>query len=219
MPKFITIGYGDRARYERISQTVKDSAHGSDARMKRECAATTPSGKSRDHRAPSRTALSRFGRWGRGLPMKPRISVITLGVADLDRALAFYRDGLGLPTDGIVGREFEHGAVAFFDLSGGLKLALWAQDDIVHDTGLAKTKSSATAVTLGHNVGSKGDVDEVMAQARGAGAVVVKKAAETFYGSYAGYFMDPDGHIWEVVFNPAIVHDETVYMTTEGVSS
>jgi len=135
--------------------------------------------------------------------MKPRISVLTIGVADMNRSLAFYRDGLGLPTQGIVGREFEHGAVAFFELSGGLKLALWAQDDIVHDTGLAKTKVSATAVTLGHNVGHKSEVDEVMAQARRAGAVVVKEAAATFYGGYAGYFMDPDGHLWEVVFNPA----------------
>jgi uncharacterized protein len=135
--------------------------------------------------------------------MKPRISVLTLGVADLNRSLAFYRDGLGLPTQGIVGREFEHGAVAFFDLSGGLKLALWAQDDIAHDTGLAKTQVSATAVTLGHNVGRKSDVDDVMAQARRAGADVVKEAATTFYGGYAGYFMDPDGHLWEVVFNPA----------------
>ena len=135
--------------------------------------------------------------------MKPRISVLTLGVADLERSLAFYRDGLGLPTQGIVGREFEHGAVAFFDLSGGLKLALWAHDDIVHDTGLPKTKVSATAVTLGHNVGRKSDVDDVMAQARRAGAVVVKEAATTFYGGYAGYFTDPDGHLWEVVFNPA----------------
>jgi catechol 2,3-dioxygenase-like lactoylglutathione lyase family enzyme len=135
--------------------------------------------------------------------MKPRISVLTLGVADLNRSLAFYRDGLGLPTKGIVGREFEHGAVAFFELSGGLRLALWAQDDIVHDTGLAKTKVSATAVTLGHNVGRESDVDDVIAQARRAGAVVVKEAAATFYGGYAGYFSDPDGHLWEVVFNPA----------------
>jgi catechol 2,3-dioxygenase-like lactoylglutathione lyase family enzyme len=135
--------------------------------------------------------------------MKARISVLTLGVADLERSLVFYRDGLGLPTKGVVGREFEHGAVAFFELAGGLKLALWAQDSIVHDTGLAKTKISPTAATVGHNVSSKGDVDDVMAQARRAGAVIVKEAAATFYGGYAGYFSDPDGHVWEVVFNPA----------------
>jgi catechol 2,3-dioxygenase-like lactoylglutathione lyase family enzyme len=135
--------------------------------------------------------------------MKARISVLTLGVADLERSLTFYRDGLGLATQGIVGREFEHGAVAFFELAGDLKLALWAQDDIAHDTGLAKTKVSATAVTLGHNVARREDVDEVMEQARRAGAVVVKNAQPTFYGGYAGYFADPDGHLWEVVFNPA----------------
>ena len=72
--------------------------------------------------------------------MRPRISVLTLGVADLEKSLAFYRDGLGLPTQGIVGREFQHGAVAFFELAGGLKLGIWAQDDIAHDTGLAKTR-------------------------------------------------------------------------------
>jgi catechol 2,3-dioxygenase-like lactoylglutathione lyase family enzyme len=67
--------------------------------------------------------------------MKPRITVITLGVDNLKEALTFYRDGLGLPTQGIVGEEFEHGAVAFFDLQPGLKLAIWSRDDIAHDTG------------------------------------------------------------------------------------
>jgi catechol 2,3-dioxygenase-like lactoylglutathione lyase family enzyme len=135
--------------------------------------------------------------------MKPRISVLTLGVSDLERSLAFYRDGLGLPTAGIVGREFEHGAVAFFELSGGLKLAIWAQDDIAHDTGLAKTAVSPTAVTVGHNVRYREEVDTVMRQARQAGAEIVKPAQDTFYGGYAGYFRDPDGHLWEVVWNPA----------------
>jgi catechol 2,3-dioxygenase-like lactoylglutathione lyase family enzyme len=135
--------------------------------------------------------------------MKPRISVLTLGVIHLERSLAFYRDGLGLPTAGIVGREFEHGAVAFFELSGGLKLAIWAQDDIAYDTGLAKTAVSPTAVTVGHNVRHREEVDTVMRQARQAGAEIVKPAQDTFYGGYAGYFRDPDGHLWEVVWNPA----------------
>jgi catechol 2,3-dioxygenase-like lactoylglutathione lyase family enzyme len=139
------------------------------------------------------------------MDMKPRISVLTLGVADLDRALAFYRDGLGLPSDGIIGREFDHGAVAFFDLSGGLKLAIWAQDDICHDTGLAKTPVSSTAVTIGHNVARKSEVDEVMEAAGRAGAEIVKTAQDTFYGGYAGYFRDPDGHLWEVVWNPHLL--------------
>ncbi|CAO3434423.1 VOC family protein [Azospirillum endophyticum] len=137
--------------------------------------------------------------------MKPRISVLTLGVADLDRALAFYRDGLGLPTDGMVGREFAHGAVAFFDLSGGLKLAIWAQDDICHDTGLPKTPVSSTAVTIGHNVMQRGEVDDLMEAAGRAGAEIVKAPQDTFYGGYAGYFRDPDGHLWEVVWNPHLL--------------
>ena len=135
--------------------------------------------------------------------MKPRISVITVGVADLEQSLAFYRDGLGLPTDGIVGREFEHGAVAFFTLSQGLKLAIWAQNDIAHDSGLPKTPISSTAFTIGHNVVRREEVDEVMEQAVRAGAKIIKPAQDTFYGGYAGYFTDPDGHLWEIVWNPA----------------
>ena len=135
--------------------------------------------------------------------MKPRISVLTLGVADLEKSLAFYRDGLGLPTEGIVGREFEHGAVAFFELSGGLKLGLWAQDDIDHDTGLPRTQISPTSFTIGHNVVRREDVDDVIEQARRAGADIVKPPQDTFYGGYAGYFRDPNGHLWEVVWNPA----------------
>jgi uncharacterized protein len=134
--------------------------------------------------------------------MKPRISVLTVAVADLERSLAFYRDGLHLPTEGIIGREFEHGAVAFFDLSGGLKLAIWAHDDIVHDTGLPKQPIGPTSFTIGHNVGTRGEVDEVTRAAAAAGAKIVKAPAETFYGGYASYFQDPDGHLWEVVWNP-----------------
>ena len=140
--------------------------------------------------------------------MKPRISVLTLGVADLERSVAFYRDGLGLPTEGIVGREFEHGAVAFFDLSGGLKLAIWAQDDISHDTGLPKHPVSSTAITIGHNVGDRKDVDDVIKAACAAGAEIVKTPQSTFYGGYAGYFRDPDGHLWEIVWNPAMLPPE-----------
>jgi uncharacterized protein len=135
--------------------------------------------------------------------MKPRITLVTLGVDDLGRALRFYRDGLGLQTEGIVGTQFEHGAVAFFDLQAGLKLALWPRASIAHDTGLARSAPSATDLTLGHNVASKAEVDAVMAQAKQAGAQIVKPAHDTFYGGYAGYFQDPDGHVWEVAWNPA----------------
>jgi catechol 2,3-dioxygenase-like lactoylglutathione lyase family enzyme len=135
--------------------------------------------------------------------MKPRISVVTLGVADLEQSLAFYRDGLGLPTEGIVGREFEHGAVAFFELSGGLRLAIWAQDDLACDSGLPK--GTPASLSIGHNVASRQEVDDVMAEARRAGAEIVKPAQDTFYGGYAGYFRDPSGHLWEVVWNPATI--------------
>lgn len=137
--------------------------------------------------------------------MKPRISVLTLGVADLERSLSFYRDGLGLPTDGIIGREFEHGAVAFFNLADGLRLAIWAQDDISHDTGLPRLPISPTAITIGHNVLRREEVDEIMSQAQRAGAEIVKAAQDTFYGGYAGYFKDPDGHLWELVWNPQML--------------
>lgn len=135
--------------------------------------------------------------------MQPRITVLTLGVDNLERAVAFYRDGLGWPTAGIVGQEFEHGAVAFFDLQSGLRLALWARADLAHDSGIPLAASSATECSLGHNVESMAAVDEVMATATRAGARIVTPAAATFWGGYAGYFQDPDGHLWEVVWNPA----------------
>jgi len=135
--------------------------------------------------------------------VQPRITLITLGVDDLERAVAFYRDGLGLSTEGIVGSEHEHGAVAFFELEGGLKLALWPRASLAHDSGLAMGARSPVDVAIAHNVGSKDDVDAVMAEARRAGATVVKPAEDAFYGGYAGYFQDPDGHLWEIAWNPA----------------
>jgi uncharacterized protein len=134
--------------------------------------------------------------------MKPRITVITLGVNDLEKAVAFYRDGLGFPTQGIVGTEFEHGAVAFFDLQDGLKLALWPRISIAQDANIPLQSSSATEITFGHNLGSKEEVDDIMEQARRAGATIVKSAQDTFWGGYSGYFQDLDGHLWEVVWNP-----------------
>ena len=134
--------------------------------------------------------------------MKPRITLITLGVDDLERSLRFYRDGLGLKTAGIVGKQFEHGAVAFFDLQAGLKLALWPRKSLAHDTSLPVGNPSATDLSIGHNVSSKAEVDTVMEQARKAGAVIVKPAHDTFWGGYSGYFQDPDQHLWEVAWNP-----------------
>jgi uncharacterized glyoxalase superfamily protein PhnB len=134
--------------------------------------------------------------------MKARVTLITLGVDDLKNALAFYRDGLGLPSAGIVGEQFEHGAVAFFELQPGLRMALWPRASIAHDTGLPKTPRSPTDFTVAHNVNTRQEVDAVMAQAKKAGAQVIKPAGDTFYGGYAGYFQDPDGHLWEVAWNP-----------------
>ena len=140
--------------------------------------------------------------------MRAHIGVLTIGVDDLERSLAFYRDGLGLSTAGIVGREFEHGAVVFFDLHGGLKLALFARNDIAHDSTVPRSPTSPTEFTIGHNVKSRNEVDAVMAQAGKAGGRIVKPAGPTFWGGYAGYFQDPDGHLWEVLWNPQFLPDE-----------
>lgn len=137
--------------------------------------------------------------------MQPRITVITLGVADLEASLRFYREGLGFPSEGIIGQEFEHGAVAFIQLQPGLRLALWPRSSIAHDTGLALGPASSTEMTLGHNVSSRTEVDAVMAMAATAGAVIVKPAHDTFWGGYSGYFKDLDGHLWEVVWNPQLL--------------
>ena len=140
--------------------------------------------------------------------MRPRITVITVGVDNLERALRFYRDGLGLPTQGIVGTEVDHGAVAFFDLQAGVQLAIWPRKSIAHDSGLPESAPSPTDFTLGHNVSSSQEVDAVMEQARNAGATIVRQAHDTFWGGYAGYFQDPDGHLWEIVWNPQLPIEE-----------
>lgn len=134
--------------------------------------------------------------------MKPRITVITLGVADLEAALSFYRDGLGLPTRGIIGTEFEHGALALFDLQHGLKLAIYPRDDLVIDANVVSGMPSATECTLGHYLRTRDEVDAVMEQAEKAGATITDKAHERPWGIYSGYFQDPDGHLWEVVWDP-----------------
>ena len=134
--------------------------------------------------------------------MKPRITLITLGVDNLERALNFYRDGLGLPTNGIVGTEFEQGAVAFFDLQQGVKLALWPRKSLAHEANVPLGPRSASEFTLGHNVASKAEVDAVINQARKAGATITAPPHDAFWGGYTGSFQDPDGHVWEVAWNP-----------------
>jgi catechol 2,3-dioxygenase-like lactoylglutathione lyase family enzyme len=140
--------------------------------------------------------------------MKPRITMLTLGVDDLERAVRFYRDGLGLQSEGIVGQEFEHGAVAFFDLQAGLKLALFPRGDLARDAGVPRSVPSPTEFSIGHNVASTDEVDAVIAQAGAAGGKIIKPAQKTFWGGYAGYFQDPDGHMWEIAWNPAFLPDD-----------
>ena len=137
--------------------------------------------------------------------MQPRVTLITLCVDDLERAVRFYRDGLGLQTPGIVGQQFEHGAVAFFDLALGLRLALWPRASLAHDAQIAVGPRSTTEFCLAHNVARREEVDTVMGEAQGAGATIVKPAQDTFWGGYAGYFQDPDRHLWEVAWNPPLL--------------
>ena len=134
--------------------------------------------------------------------MKPRIKVLTLAVSDLERSLAFYRDGLGLPTKGIVGQEFEHGSVVFFNMNDDLILALYPAAFLGGDAKIDPTQMRLGAVSIGHVVNSKQEVDAVMDQAAQAGAVVTDAARDRFWGGYSGYFQDPDGHLWEVAWNP-----------------
>ena len=136
--------------------------------------------------------------------MEPRISLITLGVADLHRSLRFYRDGLGLPTTSTGDR-----GVVFFQTTGTC-LALYPFDDLTKDVGEAwpLERARSTGITLAHNVRQRGEVDAVMAQAEVAGATIVKPPHDTFWGGYAGYFADPDGHLWEVAWGAFEFRDD-----------
>ncbi len=127
--------------------------------------------------------------------MKPKISIITLAVSDLECAAAFYRDGLGLPAYG------DFPGIAFFELSGTW-LALYPQDELAGDAQVDPQGSGFRRFTLAHNVSSKEEVDRVMEEAQEAGALVQKPAQDTPWGGYAGYFADPDGFLWEVAWNP-----------------
>lgn len=128
--------------------------------------------------------------------MEARISIITLGVADLSRSVRFYRDGLGFPT------EFKEGeGIAFFQLRG-LRLALYPSAALAEDACLPPDRTRFGGFTLAHNVENRQEVDRVLALAVEAGASLLKPAADTFWGGYSGYFADPDGHPWEVAWNP-----------------
>jgi catechol 2,3-dioxygenase-like lactoylglutathione lyase family enzyme len=134
--------------------------------------------------------------------MKPRIKVLTLAVDDLERSLAFYRDGMGLETKGIIGEQFENGAVVFFHLNDDLILALWPSASLSKDAGIDATRERLGAISIGHNVSSKEEVDAVVDQAKRAGAVIINQPHDRFWGGYSGYFRDPNGHLWEIAWNP-----------------
>ena len=107
-----------------------------------------------------------------------------------------------------MGAQYEHGAVAFFDLQAGLKFAVWPRASLAHDSGVEVSPRSPTEFSIGHNVRTREEVDQVMQQADAAGARIVKPAQDTFWGGYAGYFMDPDGHLWEVLYNPDLMPED-----------
>jgi catechol 2,3-dioxygenase-like lactoylglutathione lyase family enzyme len=134
--------------------------------------------------------------------MRPRLKVVTIGVDDLDRSLAFYRDGLGFPTKGIIGTEFEEGAVVFIDMNEDLVLALYPRASLAKAARVAVGPRSPSEFTLGHNVASRQEVDEIVAAAEQAGAHVTDPPRDRFWGGYAGHFQDPDGHLWEIAWNP-----------------
>ena len=134
--------------------------------------------------------------------MKPQIKVITLGVSDLEKSLAFYRDGLGLPTQGIIGSEFEDGAVVFFDMNDDLILALYPKASLAKDAKVPVGQASPSEFSIGHIVNSKQEVDAAIRQAETAGAKITDPAHERFWGGYSGYFQDLDGHLWEIAWNP-----------------
>ena len=129
--------------------------------------------------------------------MKSKISIITLGVTDLNRSLHFYRDGLGFPTHDYK----EDQGIVFFKLEGTW-LSLYPKEKLAEDVGISVKNSDVTSVTLAHNVKSKTEVDTVVKHAVKAGATLLKKPQDVFWGGYSGYFADPDGYLWEVAYNP-----------------
>lgn len=127
--------------------------------------------------------------------MKPKISIVALGVSDIARSLVFYRDGLGFPVEG-------EGADHVLFRTEGTRLFLYPRDKLAEDAGVPAEGSGFSGMTIAHNEPSEAAVDAVFAEALAAGARCVKKPEKVFWGGYSGYFADPDGHLWEVAFNP-----------------
>jgi hypothetical protein len=139
--------------------------------------------------------------------MEPCVHVITLAVDDLQRALTFYRDGLGLPTNGVVADGYEGseteaaGAIVPFNFDGGLMLSLYPRSELAKDARIPPTTPASGEFSIGHIVREKSEVDALLAQARAAGATLTDEAHERPWGIYSGYFRDPDGHLWEIIWN------------------
>ena len=127
--------------------------------------------------------------------MEQRLSLVTLGVADLERARRFYEDGLGWR------RGNDHPEVVFYQL-GGMVLALWGRDALAQDAHLPNAGRGFGGIALAYNARTRAEVDAVLAEAEAAGAKILKPAEDAFWGGYSGYFADPDGHLWEVAWNP-----------------
>ena len=140
--------------------------------------------------------------------MRPRINVVTLAVTDLDKAIEFYRDGLGFPSEGIVGSEFAGGesepagAMGYFEFENGLIFGLYPRSELAKDAKRPVGPRSSTEFSLGYLVDSKQEVDEILDKAREAGATVTDEPHDRPWGIYSGYFADPDGHLWEIIYNP-----------------
>lgn len=138
--------------------------------------------------------------------MEARFTVLTLGVKDLETSMRFYRDGLGFFTQGVVGKEFERGEVVFFNLKGGMMLALYQRDNLAWDANV-KLGDGVSPFSIGYNTATKEEVDNIIALAEAAGATIPKRPQDTFWGGYAGYFLDPDRHPWEILWNPNLLPD------------
>jgi catechol 2,3-dioxygenase-like lactoylglutathione lyase family enzyme len=146
--------------------------------------------------------------------MQGRIDIITLAVADLERALTFYRDGLGLESRGVLGTEFAGdevnpaGAIALFELQGGLILSLYPRTELAKDANVALGPPKTGEFSIGHAVASKAEVDALLSQAEAAGATLTDPPHDRPWGIYSGYFRDPDGHLWEVLWNPRLLSSQ-----------
>ena len=142
--------------------------------------------------------------------MQPRIHVITLAVNDLERALAFYREGLGLESPGVIGTEFPgdnvnpNGTVAMFQLQGGLIFALWPRTELAKDAKVEFGPGKTGEFSIGHAVATREAVDELLSRAQDAGATLTDAPHDRAWGIYSGYFRDLDGHLWEVMWNPQL---------------